>query len=118
MIANLLTRQNWVQDLAGIGPLSYVELFKFNEENYIVQWCDTVTTEANADDLWLLYKVSDETLATYFKNECTLLDILRKAGEAEMFVGYIGHHVENHKLVKLADIPEDYQPTDESFYHD
>lgn len=107
----------YIQDLLYYdGPL--LSLFKNGEDElHLVLWCDN---NENVNR-WMRVKLSNEHYDAYLKSEMSLKDIILKQEHVtfyEIFADFEKDIFEekNFIQVKTQDIPEDYMPTDESYY--
>ena len=98
------------------GPL--LSLFKNEaDELHLVLWCDNDETV----NRWMRFKLSEDNYKAYLKSEISLKDIILKQEHVtfyEIFAKCEQHLFEERNFIQVdvKNIPEDYLPTDQSFY--
>ena len=98
------------------GPL----LSTYKKEDgslFLILWVDNTAT----DNRWCVIPVEDETLTSFLDKEITLRDVINKT-ENVIFKDLYSEGNEllerQVKKVLVKDIPEEYMPTNESYFHE
>lgn len=98
------------------GPL----LSTYKKEDgslFLILWVDNT----NTDNRWCVIPVEDETLTSFLDKEITLRDVINKT-EHVIFKDLYSEGNEllerQIKKVLVKDIPEEYMPTNESYFHE
>ena len=98
------------------GPL----LSTYKKENgslFLILWVDNTAT----DNRWCVIPVEDETLTSFLDKEITLRDVINKT-ENVIFKDLYSEGNEllerQVKKVLVKDIPEEYMPTNESYFYE
>ena len=98
------------------GPL----LSTYKKEDgslFLILWVDNTTT----DNRWCVIPVEEETLTSFLDKEITLRDVINKT-EHVIFKDLYSEGSEllerQIKKVLAKDSPEEYMPTNESYFHE
>lgn len=98
------------------GPL----LSTYKKEDgslFLILWVDNTAT----DNRWCVIPVEDETLTSFLDKEITLRDVINKT-EDVIFKDLYSERDEllerQVKKVLVKDIPEEYMPTNESYFYE
>lgn len=98
------------------GPL----LSTYKKEDgslFLILWVDNTAT----DNRWCVIPVEDETLTSFLDKEITLRDVINKT-ENIIFKDLYSEGNEllerQVKKVLVKDIPEEYMPTNESYFYE
>lgn len=98
------------------GPL----LSTYQKEDgslFLILWVDNTAT----DNRWCVIPVEDETLTSFLDKEITLRDVINKT-ENVIFKDLYSEGNEllerQVKKVLVKDIPEEYMPTNESYFYE
>lgn len=98
------------------GPL----LSTYKKEDgslFLILWVDNTAT----DNRWCVIPVEDETLTSFLDKEITLRDVINKT-ENVIFKDLYSEGNEllecQVKKVLVKDIPEEYMPTNESYFYE
>jgi len=98
------------------GPL----LSTYKKEDgslFLILWVDNTAT----DNRWCVIPVEDETLTSFLDKEITLRDVINKT-EDVIFKDLYSEGNEllerQVKKVLVKDIPEEYMPTNESYFYE
>lgn len=98
------------------GPL----LSTYKKEDgslFLILWVDNTAT----DNRWCVIHVEDETLTSFLDKEITLRDVINKT-ENVIFKDLYSEGNEllerQVKKVLVKDIPEEYMPTNESYFYE
>ena len=98
------------------GPL----LSTYKKEDgslFLILWVDNTAT----DNRWCVIPVEDETLTSFLDKEITLRDVINKT-ENVIFKDLYSEGNEllerEVKKVLVKDIPEEYMPTNESYFYE
>ena len=98
------------------GPL----LSTYKKEDgslFLILWVDNTDT----DNRWCVIPVEDETLTSFLDKEITLRDVINKT-ENVIFKDLYSEGNEllerQVKKVLVKDIPEEYMPTNESYFYE
>lgn len=98
------------------GPL----LSTYKKEDgslFLILWVDNTAT----DNRWCIIPVEDETLTSFLDKEITLRDVINKT-ENVIFKDLYSEGNEllerQVKKVLVKDIPEEYMPTNESYFYE
>jgi hypothetical protein len=95
------------------GPLvSHFVNIEHPTQHYLYKWCDF---DSNCNR-WAIFKVSVDALLDFLTGKLTLLQLVRK-NPYIFFVDLDAHlNPQNTFVCPTAKIPEDYLPTEDSFY--
>lgn len=84
---------------------------------FLILWVDNTAT----DNRWCVIPVEDETLTSFLDKEITLRDVINKT-ENVIFKDLYSEGNEllerQVKKVLVKDIPEEYMPTNESYFYE
>ena len=98
------------------GPL----LSTYKKEDgslFLILWVDNTAT----DNRWCVIPVEDETLTSFLDKEITLRDVINKTENVIFKDLYSeGNELLERKVKKVLvkDIPEEYMPTNESYFYE
>lgn len=98
------------------GPL--LSTYKKEDDSlFLILWVDNTAT----DNRWCVIPVEDETLTSFLDKEITLRDVINKT-ENVIFKDLYSEGNEllerQVKKVLVKDIPEEYMPTNESYFYE
>lgn len=96
------------------GPL--LSHFTSDNENYLYYWVD-VDIKFNR---WLIFKIENETLESYYKNEKSLRDLILNPIDDFLFCADLDNMLtySNVGIIYPQDLPKSYIPEEDSFFED
>lgn len=83
-------------------------------DDYLFYWVD----KDDNDNRWLVLRVSLSNLQKYMVKEITLRELIESPNDGYLYCVDVDDNINYHnvKLVQPADLPEEYLPSNDSYY--